>query len=84
MLWGRSFKRTYDLRIEAEAVKAAEAHQRLSFQYAMWKKAREESEANPAAWPSPGAWFRENVCHGIDMHKHRNPCTFLKVTRHRR
>jgi len=92
LLWGRSFKRTYNLRDDRDAGKCKEAHERLSYQYENWKKGKAASVANPERWPTPGHWFNEVICGGNPqesigngaLHKHRDPCTFLKVTRHRK
>jgi len=99
MLWGRRFKRTYNLHDEVDAAKCKEAYERLSYQYENWKIAKSESAGNPDRWPTAGHWFEEVICGGNAqqkspktgkvigngiLHKHRDPCTFLKVIRHRK
>ena len=71
LLWGRRFKRTYDLRIESEAVKAEEAYNRLSQQAADWKRGREVFEKE--GFCSIGAWYSANVQHFENACQ--DPCT---------
>ena len=82
-LWGRSFRRTYNLRDEVDAAKAEEAYGRLSLEAADWKRGREiVFGENPDGYVTVASWYCENVrvfdCAAND------PCTFLKVTRHRK
>ena len=83
-LWGRSFKRRYDLSNPKEAEVAMRRFKYNSAQYARWTEAQAKFNTDLERWPTPGHYFLEMFMDGNPDHGLRDPCTFLKVIRHRR
>ena len=83
-LWGRSFKRRFDLTCPKEAEIAMRRYKLNSAQYDRWKEASAKFKTDLERWPTPGHYFLEVFMNGNPDHKFRDPVTFLKVTRHRR
>ena len=83
-LWGRSFKRRFDLTDPKQAEIAMRRYEYNSAQYARWQEAMANFESDLERWPTPGHYFQEIFMNGNPDHALRDPCTFLKVTRHRR
>ncbi len=83
-LWGRTFKRKFDLSCPKDAEVALRRYKYNSAQYARWQEAMANFETDLDRWPTPGHYFQDVFMDGNPDHALRNPCTFLKVTKHRR
>ena len=83
-LWGRTFMRRYDLTHPQHAKKALQSFKRKSAQVARWKEASTKYGTDLDRWPTPGHYFLEMFMDGNSDHELRNPCTFLRVMRHRK
>lgn len=81
-LWGRSFKRRFDLTNPREAEIAMRRYDFNSAQYARWQEAMANFES--FGYETPGHYFQDTFMDGNPDHALRDPCTFLKVTRHRK
>ena len=83
-LWGRSFKRRFDLSDPKQAEIALRTHARHVLHTNLLKEGRQHSDANPTRWPTAQHWYFEVVMEGNQDHKMRNPTTFFKITKHRK
>lgn len=83
-LWGRSFKRRFDLTNPRQAEIAMRRYEWNSAQYERWQQAMEMWKADQKCWETPLHCYHETFMDGNPDHKFRDPVTFLKVTRHRK
>ena len=83
-LWGRSFRRRYDLSDPKQAEKAMRIYKFRTEQYNRWKEAMANFDSDLERWPAPIHYFYEVFMGGNPDHAWRNPCTFIKVIRHRK